>query len=88
MDNNECSKKTYSKFQDIKKQGINKKDQDGYTPLINAIMNNHILLINFLLEKECINLNAQNKDGDTALMEAVRNNDRKLVKRILDAYSI
>jgi len=80
-------KKTYSKFQDIKKQGINNKDQDGNTALMNAIMNRDTPLRYLLLKEEFINLNTQNKDGDTALMLVGRKNDKKLANRILDAHS-
>ena len=47
-------KKTYSKFQDIKKQGINNKDQDGNTALMNAIMKGDTLFSTFILKEKIL----------------------------------
>lgn len=46
---------------------INIKDEYGNTPLINAVNNNQINIINALLRNKRLNINAQNNEGNTAL---------------------
>ena len=61
MNNDEYLKKTYLRFQDITKQGINITDQHGNTTLMNTIMDGDTFLSTFILKEENIDLNAQTR---------------------------
>jgi len=63
---------------------VNTKDNNGHTPLIMVITNNHTDVAELLIRKGA-NINAQNNIGQTALMIAVINNHLESVKLLLAA---
>ena len=61
----------------------NKKNNDGNTALINAVLSSNTEIVKYL-EGYTKNINQKNKEGMNALIYAFRNGDPKLVKFLLE----
>ena len=62
---------------------INKKNEDGYTPLMRGVLNYDIKLVEHLLTAGA-SLEEISRDGETALFMAAREQDLDLVKRLVE----
>jgi ankyrin repeat protein len=67
---------------------VNVENNYGMTPLIRAIKDHNISLLEELLNCDRINVNYQTKYGETALMKAVMNEEIECVKLLLSHKNI
>ena len=67
----------------IKNGNINVEDEDGYTPLHNAVSRRHHEVAKVLIPLS--NINKQSKSGFTPLMNAAAYGDDKMVSMLLEA---
>ena len=63
---------------------INEKDKDGFTPLILAVFNNHIKLVQYLLSQEDIDVDIEDCCAMTALHWAIRKQETDIVIALLN----
>ena len=69
-------------------KGVNARNEDGETALMQASENGHIEIVKALLKVEEVNVNARNEDGETALMLAYKSGHTEIVKTLVKAKSI
>lgn len=62
---------------------VNVKDEDGYTPLHNAVSRKHHAVARVLIP--LVNINQQSKSGFTPLMNAAAYGDNTMVTMLLEA---
>jgi len=72
-------------YQDV---DINIKDSDGIPGLIHAIKNNHIEIVDILLEMGEVDVNSVDKDGDCPLSHATCAGKLQICERLLKHPSI
>ncbi len=77
---------------DAVKEFINAPDNEGYTPLMESIINgvekSNLTVPKLLLSLKAIDVNAANEHGETALMRAVRVQSLALVAELLNREDI
>ncbi len=64
---------------------INEADSDGFTPLMEAAMNNHIFILSLLLDKGA-DINLVNRIGRNALIEAAARGHPAITLRLCQAH--
>ena len=62
---------------------VNAKDSLGYTPLMQAVLDNKVRVVRLLLRHPKINVNAVNKYGWSALALATKHHNQRIVKLLL-----
>lgn len=62
---------------------VNAKDSLGYTPLMQAVLDNKVRVVRLLLRHPKINVNAVNKYGWSALALTTKHHNQRIVKLLL-----
>jgi len=65
-------------------QDVNHKDNNGNTPLHDAIAHNHFKIVEVLLEHEDIEIDVQDCDGNTPLHYSTREENKKIIELLLE----
>jgi len=66
-------------------QDVNHKDNNGNTPLHDAIAHNHFKIVEILLEHEDIEIDVQDCDGNTPLHYSTREENKKIIELLLES---
>jgi ankyrin repeat protein len=67
---------------------INLPDNDGYTPLMIAVNQRNLAMVELLLNAADIDVNIPDAKGDTAIMDATKLEEREIVKKLLTVTDI